>query len=370
MMKFIDLQYQYSQIKSNIDARIQRVLNHGQYIMGPEITELEQSLAKYVGVKHCLSVSSGTAALQLALMALDIGPDDEVITTAFSFFATAEMIILLGAKPVFVDIDLQTYNVDPSLLEAAITSKTKAIMPVSLFGQCANLKVINQIAQKHGLPVIEDGAQSFGATHHGQRSCSMTEIACTSFFPSKPLGCYGDGGACFTNHDELAEKIVVLRNHGQQGRYNHTHIGLNARLDTLQAAILLEKMCIFEQEVGRRQQVAQWYIDYLKGEAIVPFVEPQNTSVFAQFTVRLRDRDNIAAALKQRGIPTAVHYPVSLEKQPALQQRYHDIETLSNSELAAQGVLSLPFHPYMTKQVVRQVCDELLSVLVDQSVNG
>jgi UDP-2-acetamido-2-deoxy-ribo-hexuluronate aminotransferase len=248
-MQFIDLKAQYRRIETDVNQRIQAVLNHGQYIMGPELTELESQLAEFVGVKHAIGVSDGTTALLIALMALDIGVGDEVITTPFTFIATGEMIALLGATPVFVDIDPQTYNIDVNKIESAITSKTKAIMPVSLYGLCADFDAINAIAEKYQLPVIEDGAQSFGASYKGKKSCGLTTIGCTSFFPSKPLGCYGDGGACFTNDDDLAKKMREIRVHGQDRRYHHPVIGLNGRLDTIQAAILLAKLSVFPQEV-------------------------------------------------------------------------------------------------------------------------
>ena len=274
-MQFIDLKAQYLQIKENVDKRIQKVLDHQRFIMGPEVQELEERLADYVGVKHCLGVANGTDALQISMMAIGIKPGDEVITTPFSFIATAETIVLLGAKPVFVDIDPKTYNISPNLIEQAITDKTKAIMPVSLYGQCAEFNKINQIAKKHKLPVIEDGAQSFGATYKGKRSCSLSTIACTSFFPSKPLGAYGDAGACFTDDDEIAKAIREIRVHGQDRRYHHPRIGVNGRLDTLQAAILLAKFDIFPQEVEARSKIGQKYSELLKNtEVITPYIEP------------------------------------------------------------------------------------------------
>ena len=286
-MQFIDLKAQYNLIKENVDKRIQKVLDHQKFIMGPEIQELEETLAEYVGVKHCIGVANGTDALQISMMALGIGPGDEVITTPFSFIATAETIVLLGAKPVFVDIDPKTYNINPVLIEQAITPKTKAIMPVSLYGQCADFDRINQIAAKHNIPVIEDGAQSFGATYKGKKSCSLSTIGCTSFFPSKPLGAYGDAGACFTDNDELAKTIREIRVHGQDRRYHHPRIGVNGRLDTLQAAILLAKFEIFPKEVEARSQIGQKYSELLKNtDVITPYIEPHNTSVYAQYTVQ------------------------------------------------------------------------------------
>lgn len=369
-MKFIDLNQQYRNLKASIDARIQVVLDHGQYIMGPEVAEVEERLAELVGAKHCIAVSSGTTALQVALMAIDIQPGDEVITTPFSFFATAETIILLGAKPVFVDIDPKTYNIDPALIESAITSRTKAIIPVSLYGQCADLDPINAIAAKHGLTVIEDAAQSLGATYHGRHSCALSTIATTSFFPSKPLGCYGDGGACFTSDDELAHKMKSLRRHGEEGRYHHTSIGINARFDSIQAAVLLAKLDVFKEELAQRQQVAKWYDRCLKGQVIVPYIEPFNVSAYAQYTVQLDDRDEIRLALKELGIPTAIHYPIPLNKQPIMSQYLDSAQELPISETTSERVLSLPFHPYLTEQDVRKLTDDLLGLLSRQSVNS
>jgi UDP-2-acetamido-2-deoxy-ribo-hexuluronate aminotransferase len=258
-MQFIDLRRQYQTIENQIDHSIKKVLQHSQFILGPEVNELEQLLADFVNVKYCVTVANGTDALLMAMMALNIKPGDEIISTAFTFFATAEMMLLLGAKPVFVDIDPNTYLIDSNQIEAAITKKTKAIMPVSLYGQTADMDVINAIAQKYNLAVIEDGAQSFGATNKGRLSCGLSTLGCTSFFPSKPLGCYGDGGAIFTNDDELAKKLGELRVHGQSQRYVHTSLGVNSRFDTIQAAILIEKMKIFKEEVKKRHEIAAYY---------------------------------------------------------------------------------------------------------------
>ena len=370
MMKFIDLNEQYLLIKKVIHKKIQTVLGHGQFITGPEVMELERRLAEWIGVRHCVTVSNGTMALLIALMALGIGPGDQVITSSFSFFATAETIIFLGAEPVFVDIDLFTYNIDSSKIEAAITSRTKAIMPVSLFGQCADLTTINAIAEHHGLFVIEDGAQSFGATHQGKQSCGLTTIGCTSFFPSKPLGCYGDGGACFTNDDALAEAMRLIRNHGQEKHYRHIRIGLNARFNTLQAAVLLAKLEIFPDEMKRRQIVAAWYSDVLRGHFVIPHVVPENVSVFAQYTIRVKEREIIRVALTEVGIPTAIHYPKPLHEQPAIQDYLQVRRGYPQTKIASQQVLSLPFHPYLAKETVRRICDELLSMASFKSVNG
>jgi UDP-2-acetamido-2-deoxy-ribo-hexuluronate aminotransferase len=346
MIEFIDLKTQYQRLKTEIDTGIQRVLDHGQYILGPEVAELEEKLAGFVGAKYCITVANGTDALQIAQMALGIGPGDEVITPGFTYIATAETVALLGAKPVYVDIDLRTYNLDPALLEAAITPRTKAIIPVSLYGQCADFDAINAIAAKHGIPVIEDAAQSFGATYKGRKSCNLSTIACASFFPSKPLGCYGDGGAIFTNDDELAKAMRKIARHGQDRRYHHVRVGVNSRLDTLQAAILLPKLSVLDAEMAQRQQVANLYAK-LHNEAGIhttPYIEPHNTSAWAQYTIRVQDRDAVQAKLKQAGIPTAVHYPIPLNKQPAVAD---NAVYLPRGDEAAQQVISLPMHPYM-----------------------
>ena len=340
---FIDLRAQYARIRDSINLRIQRVLDHGQYIMGPEVFELEERLADYVGVKHCISASSGTDTLLIAMMALGIGRDDEVITTPFTFIATGEMIALLGAKPAFVDIDPRTFNIDPAKIEQAITPRTRAIMPVSLYGQCADLDGINAIADRHGLPVIEDAAQSFGATYRGRRSCSLSTIGSTSFFPSKPLGGYGDGGALFTNDDGLAKLLREIRLHGQDRRYHHSRIGINGRLDTLQAAVLLSKLEVFPEEVTMRQDIGSRYTELLNDFLTTPYIEPHNVSVYAQYTVQVENRHEIQADLRQAGIPTAIHYPAPLNRQPALKSDGN----FPSSDDAAGKVLSLPMHPYL-----------------------
>ncbi|GER19493.1 DegT/DnrJ/EryC1/StrS family aminotransferase [Variovorax boronicumulans] len=346
MIEFIDLKTQQARIKDQIDAAIQRVLAHGQYILGPEVAELEEKLATYTGAKHCITVANGTDALQIAQMALGIGPGDEVITPGFTYIATAETVALLGAKPVYVDIDPRTYNLDPALLEAAITPRTRAIVPVSLYGQCADFDAINAIAAKYGIPVIEDAAQSFGATYKGRKSCNLSSIACASFFPSKPLGCYGDGGAIFTNDDGLAKVMREISRHGQSKRYHHVRIGVNSRLDTLQAAILLAKLSVFQNEIEQRQIVAQRYQVLLKNVAGVnlPYTEAHNVSVYAQFTIRIKNRPQIQDYLKSLGIPTVVHYPIPLNQQPALRQTATEMIV---GDLVAQEVLSLPMHPYL-----------------------
>lgn len=344
-MEFIDLKSQQARIKGRIDAGIARVLAHGQYILGPEVAELEEKLAAYTGAKHCISVANGTDALQIALMALGVGPGDEVITPGFTYIATAEAAAVLGAKPIYVDIDPRTYNLDPVLLEAAITPRTKAVIPVSLYGQCADFDAINAIAARHGITVIEDAAQSFGATYKGRKSCNLTVIATTSFFPSKPLGCYGDGGAIFTSDEELAEVMRQIARHGQEKRYHHVRIGMNSRLDTLQAAILLPKLEILDDELAARQHVAREYARRLNVAGIEsPHVEPHNTSAWAQYTVRVEDRPTVLQALKDAGIPTAIHYPLPLNKQPAVADAS---AKLPHGDLAAEQVISLPMHPYL-----------------------
>ncbi|AJC50549.1 DegT/DnrJ/EryC1/StrS family aminotransferase [Coxiella endosymbiont of Amblyomma americanum] len=363
-MKFIDLSRQYHQIKNTVNKKIQNVLNHGQYIMGPEVEELEQRLSAWVGVRHCITLSNGTMALLVALLALGIGSGDEVITSSFSFFATAEAIIFLGAKPVFIDINPHAYNIEPSQIEPMITKQTKAIVPVSLYGQCSNITKINAIAHRYEIPVIEDGAQSLGATHWGRQSCGMTTIGCTSFFPSKPLGCYGDGGACFTNDDILAEKMRLIRDHGQKTRCFHVKIGLNMRFDSLKAAILLAKLEIFQNELECRQRVAKWYSQKLSDYLVTPYIENGNVSVFAQYTIRVERREEIRRSLMNIGIPTAVYYPYPLNKQPAVWNYLQEKRNYPEAEFASKQVLSLPFHPYLTKEQVDYICKELLRTIL------
>lgn len=357
MIEFIDLKIQQAKIKDKIDAGIQRVLAHGQYILGPEVSELEERLAAFVGAKYCITCANGTDALQIAQMALGIGPGDEVITPGFTYIATAETVALLGAKPIYIDVDPRTYNLDPALLEAAITPRTKAIIPVSLYGQCADFDAINAVAAKHGIPVIEDAAQSFGATYKGKRSCNLTTIACASFFPSKPLGCYGDGGAIFTNDDELAKLLRQIARHGQDRRYHHIRVGVNSRLDTLQAAILLPKLDIFEDELQLRLQVADRYATLLgKTPIAAPFVEAHNTSAWAQYTVQVNERDAVQSHLKQAGVPTAVHYPIPLNRQPAVKD---DQANLPIGDAIATRVMSLPMHPYLGLADQQFICESL-----------
>lgn len=347
-IEFVDLNAQQRRILPDLERRMKEVLRHGRYIMGPEIQELEEKLAAFVGVKHGIAVASGTDALLIALMALGVGTGDEVITTPFTFISPGGTIALLGAKPVFVDIDHGTYNLDPSLLEAAITPKTRAILPVSLFGQCADFDAINAVAGKHGLPVIEDACQSFGATRGGRKSCSLSSIGCTSFFPSKPLGCYGDGGACFTDDEELAARMRRIRVQGQDRRYHHLVLGINGRMDTLQAAVLLAKLEVFSDEVEARSRVAAKYGELLQDAVVTPRIDPRNTSVYAQYTVEVDHREAMQEKLREEGIPTAVHYPVPLHLQPVFAGLNLPEGSFPVAESAARRVLSLPMHPYLT----------------------
>jgi UDP-2-acetamido-2-deoxy-ribo-hexuluronate aminotransferase len=366
-IEFIDLKAQYQTLKSSIDARIQKVLDHGQYIMGPEVRELEARLEAYVDAKHCITVSSGTEALLIALMALGIKSGDEVITTSFTFVATAEVIVLLGATPVFVDIESDTCNIDATLIEVAITQKTKAIIPVSLYGQVADMEAINDIAKRHGnIPVIEDAAQSFGASYKIRKSCSLSTIGCTSFFPSKPLGCYGDGGAIFTDDDNLAKAMRELRVHGQERRYYHTRIGVGGRMDTLQCAIVLAKLDRFDWELEQRLAAGERYRALLKDVTGVSqlTVRGDRDCVWGQFTLQVDNRDMIIEGLRKLGIPIAVYYPLPLHLQPAYQNLCQISGVLKNSEKVASRVFSLPMHPYIEVGVQRYVVDGLKKALL------
>ena len=361
-MEFIDLKAQYQASRELINGRIQDVLDHGQYIMGPEVAELEERLAEFTGARHCITVSSGTEALIISLIALGIGPGDEVITTPFSFIATAEAIVLLGATPVFADIDPTTCNIDPMLIEKMITKRTRAIMPVSLYGQAADMVAINAIATRHRLPVIEDAAQSFGALYQGRRSCNLSTIGCTSFFPSKPLGCYGDGGAIFTSNDALAKAMREIRVHGQSRRYVHTRIGVGGRMDTLQCAIVLAKLDRFEWELDQRTLVASAYDAVLSGRVGMIARPRDRSSAFAQYTVVLEQRDMVQAALHTAQIPTAVHYPVPMHRQPAYAHLCAANDCPVAERMAAR-VMSLPMGPYLALSEVREVASALLGAL-------
>ncbi|MCT2557792.1 DegT/DnrJ/EryC1/StrS aminotransferase family protein [Tsuneonella sp. YG55] len=380
-MQFIDLKTQQAAIRADIDKRIAAVLGHGQYILGPEVTEMEQVLERYVGTKHGVAMASGTDALLVALMALGIGPGDEVITSAFTFVASGEVIVLTGATPVFADVEPNTANIDPASIEAKITSRTKAIMPVSLYGQVPDMDAINAIAARHNLPVIEDAAQSFGATYKGRRSCGLSTIGCTSFFPSKPLGCYGDGGAFFTDDDDLAQAAREIRVHGQSERYIHTRIGIGGRMDSIQCAVILAKWPRFEWEVGQRERIGRRYSEEIlqkvpgavaltKGsnlaelDAPVAVLEigPSTSSVYAQYTVLLKDRAAVQEYFAAAGIPTAVHYPMPLGSQPAYSKWAPDADTPVADAFAA-GVMSLPMSADLTEDDQDRVIDCLRRAL-------
>jgi UDP-2-acetamido-2-deoxy-ribo-hexuluronate aminotransferase len=360
-IEFIDLKAQLRAIRAPVNERIQKVLDHGQFILGPEVGEMEQRLAAYTGADHCVSVGSGTDALLVALMALGVGRGDEVITTPFTFVATAEMIVLLGATPVFVDVEPDTCNIDPELIEAAITSRTKAIMPVSLYGQTADMDEINAIAARHGIPVIEDAAQSFGAEYRSRKSCNVSTIGCTSFFPSKPLGCYGDGGAIFVSDAKLAETMRELRVHGQEGRYYHTRVGVGARMDTLQCAVILAKLDTFDWEVEQRIRIGRVYRDMVAEIPGIqaPIVRNDRTCVWAQFTIQTDRREEIVQSLKEVGVPTAVHYPMPVHQQPAYKSAIRTAGSLGTSEKVSQRVLSLPMHPYMDEATMQTIVHAL-----------
>lgn len=360
---FIDLEQQQLIIRPLLEEKMFSVLKHGKYILGPEIKQLETELAEFVKAKHCITVASGTDALLIALMTVGVGAGDEVITTPFSFFATGEVIALLGARPVFVDINPDTYTLNPSKIEAAMTSKTRAIIPVNIYGQCADYFTINAIANNHFLPVIEDAAQSFGAKYHERRSGTLSAIGCTSFFPSKPLGAYGDGGACFTDDDELAETIRLLRVHGQEKRYHHTIIGMNSRLDTLQAALLLAKLKLFPQEIEARIKIGNLYTRLLEGTVKTPTIASYNMSVYAQYTIEVNNRDQVRQRLQELGIPTAVHYPIPMHLQPAFAHLGYGEGSFPVAESVAKRIICLPMHPYLTEDKLTQIVDAIGSVL-------
>jgi UDP-2-acetamido-2-deoxy-ribo-hexuluronate aminotransferase len=360
-MEFIDLKTQYKALRGSIDAHISRVLEHGQYILGPEVNELETRLASFTGAKHCIAVASGTEALLIALMALGIGPGDEVITTPFTFVASVEVIVLVGATPVLVDVEADSANLDAARLEAAITARTRAIMPVSLYGQPADMDAINEIAARRSIPVIEDAAQSFGAEYRGRRSCHLSSIGCTSFFPSKPLGCYGDGGAIFTDDPQIDQACREIRVHGQSARYHHTRIGVAGRMDTIQCAVLLAKLSRFPWELNRRSELAQRYGERIRtgGVRAQPLaLRSDRSSAWAQYTVLLADRDTVQERLRARSIPTAVHYPRGMHQQPAY-ERYFAGQRFPASEQLAQRVLSLPFSADLTEEHLDAVVAEL-----------
>lgn len=365
---FIDLKTQYQALKENIDSRIHKVLEHGAYINGPEVVELEKKMVEFTGAKTALACANGTDALLIPLMALGIGPGDEVITTAFSFIATAETIVLAGATPVYVDIDPKTYNMDPKQVEKAITSKTKAIMPVSLFGQMPAMDELETIAKKHGLYIIEDAAQSFGAKFKGRRSCSWTVAAGTSFFPAKPLGAYGDGGAMFANDEKICLAMKEIREHGSESRYYHTRLGLNARLDSIQCAILIAKLERYPWEIEQREKVAQRYqagLSGLKAENFsIPYVAPDHQSVWAQYTLTVKDRATFAKKLQEVGVPTSIHYPRIMPEQPWYKANANKcIGDLQHSRWAADHVISIPMYPDMDANKQDYVIEQIKKVL-------
>ena len=349
---FANLQLQYQTYKDKIDRNLQSVLNKSNYILGEEVDILEKELQNFTGAKYAISCSSGTDALLLALMAIDIQPGDEIITTPFTWISTAEMIALIKAKPVFVDIEPDTYNIDANLIEAAITKKTKAIMPVSLYGQPADMDAIQAIADKYNLKVIIDGAQSFGSTYNNKTDSNLGHISTTSFFPSKPLGCYGDGGAVFTNNEEYANKIKLLRVHGQNKRYHHRYIGIGGRLDTMQAAILLAKLPYFKKELKDRQKVADHYTNSLSKILQTPVIKPNRSSAWAQYTLRVKNRDALQLKLKKNDIPTSVFYPIPLHLQECFQYLGHQQSNFPISEKASNEVMSIPMNAFLTNEQI------------------
>lgn len=356
---FANLQLQYQKYKADIDAHMQKVLDNSNYIMGSEVEELESELATFTGAPYALTCASGTDALILALMALDIQAGDEVITTPFTFIATAEAIALLGATPVFVDINEQDYTIDVTQIEAKITPKTKAIMPVSLYGQIADMDAINTLAQKYSLYVIEDGAQSFGASYKGKRSGNVSAIGTTSFFPAKPLGCYGDGGAIFVNDEALYTKLTQLRNHGQDRRYNHKYIGVNGRMDTIQCAVVLAKLPYYEEELALRDKVAQRYTELLSDKVITPQVMPERTSAWAQYSIRVQNREALQEKLQSKGIPTTVHYPKPLHMQECFAYLGYTKSDFKVAKKISQEIMSLPMNPFLSEQEIEYICTSI-----------
>lgn len=359
-MEFVDLKAQYKELKNNIDTRMARVLEHGQFIMGPEVFELEERLQEFVGARYAISCANGTDALLMALMAIDIKAGDEIIVPDFSFYATAEVIFLLGAVPVFVDVDAETFNIDVQKIKAAISEKTKAIIPVSLYGMPADFGKINALAKEHNLIVIEDAAQSFGGTYQGKKSGNLSTIACTSFFPAKPLGCYGDGGACFTSDENIAKQLRQIRLHGSEQRYHHIRLGINGRIDTLQAAILLAKLEAYPREFEQRNKIAAYYFEHLPRSVQKPRIPAGFESAWAQYTVRLENRDEWAQNLKALGIPTSIHYPIPMSRQLASQKMTHRTFENPVSLALSKSVLSIPLHPYLTKNDQEQITKAFL----------
>ncbi|MDA7825631.1 DegT/DnrJ/EryC1/StrS family aminotransferase [Candidatus Pelagibacter sp.] len=360
---FANLQLQYQKYKDNIDSNIQTILNKSNYILGEEIDVLEQELKNFTGVKHAITCSSGTDALLLAIMSLDLQPDDEIITTPFTWISTAEMMALIKIRPVFVDIEPDTYNINANLIEAAITSKTKAIMPVSLYGQPADMDVIQAIADKYNLKVIIDGAQSFGSTFNNKTDSNLGEISVTSFFPSKPLGCYGDGGAVFTNNDDYAKKIKMLRIHGQNRKNQHEYIGIGGRLDTIQAAILLAKLPYFFKELTSRNKVAQFYTKNLQNTLPTPVIKSNRSSSWAQYTIRVKNRDFVQKKLKDKSIPTAVYYPTPLHLQECFKYLNYKKGIFPEAERASNQVLSIPMNAFISNTELAYITQNLNTII-------
>jgi len=371
-MEFIDLKAQQDRIRGSIERRIKKVLNHGIYILGPEVQELEEQLANRVGSRHCVACASGTDALLMALMAYDVGPGDAIFTTPFTFMATAEVILLLGATPIFVDIDPQTFNLDAQKLQEAVhtlvqrngTLRPKGVIPVDLFGQPADYDAIGKVAKEHGLFVLEDAAQSFGAEYKGRKAGSLGDIGATSFFPAKPLGCYGDGGALFCNDEAMAEKLRSIRVHGKgHHKYDNIRVGINGRLDTLQAAVLLAKLEIFDEELALRNEVAARYSKGLQGRVVTPVVAPDRTSVWAQYSVLTHRREDLIKKLNSKGIPTAIYYPKPLHLQGAFSTLDYTRGDFPLSEKIADAILSLPMHPYLRAEEQERIVDVLIGGL-------
>ncbi len=361
-MKFVDLKEQYKRYEKELQEEMGRVFENTAFINGAAIGELEEMLSDYAGIKHAVTCSSGTDAILLPLMAYNIQEGDEIIVPAFTYFASASMISFYKAIPIFIDVDPVTFNIDPEKIEEKITERTKGIIAVSLYGQCPDLESIQSIAKKHGIWVLEDGAQSFGAEYKGRKSCSITDVSTTSFFPAKPLGCYGDGGAVFTNDDNLADDIRKYRNHGQEKRYYHKYIGINGRIDTLQAAILKVKLKYFPSELKERERVANSYTEKLKNLVKIPKIVSDQTSSWAQFTIQTENRDLLKEKLFQKGIPTAIHYPMPVPKQEAFSYLNKN-EKFPFSEKLSHTVLSLPMHPFLKEEEIFEISKAIREIL-------
>lgn len=367
-MQFIDLKSQYQRIKQSVQTNITHVLEHGQFILGPEVKQLEKSLAGFAKVNYALAVGNGSIAIQVALMALDLKPGDEVITTPFTFISTISMMLILGIKPVLVDIEADTYNIDAAKIEEKITNKTKAIMPVDLYGQCADYDAINKIAKKHNLYVIADAAQSFGAKQNGVYVGNLADITISSFYPAKPLGAYGEAGGCFTNDPELAQKLRRIHNHGQEETYNHLCLGVNARLDSLQAAILLAKMEVYADEIEARKRIAKRYDGLLKATVKTPTIRSNNESIYAMYTIEVNHRNVVRKHLQDQGIPTAVHYPKPVYMQPVFVNLGYNKGDFPISERTAEWVLSLPMHPYLTEAQQDKIAEAIKQCITSETL--